>query len=138
MTMELVHDFTVPVGVDTAWEVLTDIERVVPCMPGANVTAVDGDTFEGGMKLKLGPIGMTFKGQGAFVEKDPASHTAVIEAKGRDAKGNGGAQALVTAALTEACGATTVHVVTALNVTRKAAKVGTGVMNACPNRMLPQ
>jgi len=138
MTMELVHDFTVPVGVDTAWEVLTDIERVVPCMPGANVTAVDGDTFEGGMKLKLGPIGMTFKGQGAFVQKDPASHTAVIEAKGRDAKGNGGAQALVTAALTEASGATTVHVVTDLNVTGKAAQFGTGVMNDVSNRLLAQ
>lgn len=110
--MELVHDFTVPVGVDRAWEVLTDIERVVPCMPGASVTSMDGDAFEGGMKLKLGPIGMTFKGQGNFVEKDAAAHTAVIEAKGRDAKGNGGAQATVTAALTEQNGETAVHVVT--------------------------
>lgn len=136
--MELVHDFTVPVGVDRAWEVLTDIERVVPCMPGASVTSVNGDAFEGGMTLKLGPIGMTFKGQGNFVEKDATARTAVIEAKGRDAKGNGGAQALVTAALSEQDGSTAVHVVTDLNVSGKAAQFGTGVMKDVSNRLLRQ
>lgn len=136
--MELVHDFTVPVAVDRAWDVLTDIERVVPCMPGASVTSVEGDAFEGGMKLKLGPIGMTFKGQGSFVEKDPAARTAVIEAKGRDARGNGGAQAVVTAALSEQDGVTAVHVVTDLNVTGKAAQFGTGVMKDVSNRLLGQ
>lgn len=136
--MELVHDFTVPVPVDRAWDVLTDIERVVPCMPGASITSVDGDAFEGGMKLKLGPIGMTFKGQGNFVQKDPSARTAVIEAKGKDARGNGGAQAIVTAALSEQGAETAVHVVTDLNVSGKAAQFGTGVMKDVSNRLLGQ
>ena len=136
--MELVHDFTVPVPADQAWEVLTDIERIVPCMPGATITSVEGDAFEGGMKIKLGPIGMTFKGQGAFVEKDVDQKTAVIQAKGRDAKGNGGAQAVVTAALSGSNGTTNVHVVTDLNVSGKAAQFGTGVMKDVSNRLLAQ
>ena len=136
--MELVHDFTVPVPADQAWEVLTDIERIVPCMPGATITSVEGDAFEGGMKIKLGPIGMTFKGQGAFVEKDADQKTAVIQAKGRDAKGNGGAQAVVTAALSGSNGTTNVHVVTDLNVSGKAAQFGTGVMKDVSNRLLAQ
>lgn len=136
--MELVHDFTVPVPPDRAWDILTDVERFVPCMPGATVSSVDGDAFEGGMKLKLGPIGMTFKGQGSFVQRDSDSRTAVIEAKGRDAKGNGGAQAVVTAALTEKNGVTAVHVVTDLNVSGKAAQFGTGVMKDVSNRLLAQ
>ena len=136
--MELVHDFTVPVPADQAWEVLTDIERIVPCMPGATITSVEGDAFEGGMKIKLGPIGMTFKGQGAFVEKDVDQKTAIIQAKGRDAKGNGGAQAVVTAALSGSNGTTNVHVVTDLNVSGKAAQFGTGVMKDVSNRLLAQ
>jgi carbon monoxide dehydrogenase subunit G len=102
--MELVHDFVVPVPPDRAWDVLTDVQRIAPCLPGASVTAVDRDAFSGGMRIKLGPIGMTFRGQGAFVAKDPSTRRAVIEAKGRDATGNGGAQAHVSAALSEADG----------------------------------
>ena len=118
--------------------VLTDVERIAPCLPGASVTSVDGDAFEGGMKIKIGPIGMTFKGHGSFVEKDAAARTAVIEAKGRDPRGNGGAQAHVTAALTDADGSTAVHVVTDLNVSGKAAQFGTGVMKDISNRLLDQ
>jgi carbon monoxide dehydrogenase subunit G len=136
--MELVHDFVVPVSPAQAWAVLTDVERIAPCLPGASVTSVDGDAFEGGMKIKVGPIGMTFKGHGSFVEKDEAARTAVIEAKGRDARGNGGAQAHVTAALTDAEGSTAVHVVTDLNVSGKAAQFGTGVMKDISNRLLDQ
>ena len=79
--MELVHDFTVPVPADQAWELLVDVEKIAPCLPGAAVTSVDGDTFEGGMKIKLGPISMTFKGDGALVEKDAAARRAVIKAR---------------------------------------------------------
>lgn len=136
--MELVHDFTVPVPADQAYALLVDLEKVGPCMPGAVITSVDGDSFEGGMKIKLGPIGMTFKGDGELVEKDPAAGRAVIQARGRDAKGNGGAQATVTANLTERGGVTDVHVVTDLNVTGKAAQFGGGVMRDVSNRMLAQ
>lgn len=134
--MELVHDFTVPVPADQAFELLVDLQKVAPCLPGAAVTSVDGDTFEGGMKIKLGPISMTFKGDGELVEKDAAAHRAVIKAQGRDAKGNGGARATVTATLAERNGATDVHVVTDLNVTGKAAQFGGGVMKDVSNRML--
>lgn len=136
--MELVHDFSVPVPAAQAWDLLTDVQKIAPCLPGAAITSVDGDTFEGGMKVKVGPIGMTFKGGGAFVEKNDSARRAVIEAKGRDAKGNGGAQATVTATLDEHDGVTDVHVVTNLNVTGKAAQFGGGVMKDISNRMLAQ
>lgn len=136
--MELVHDFSVPVPADRAFELLVDVEKIAPCLPGAAVTSVDGDTFEGGMKIKLGPISMTFKGDGELVEKDATARRAVIQAQGRDAKGNGGAQATVTATLAERDGATDVHVVTDLNVTGKAAQFGGGVMKDVSNRMLAQ
>lgn len=136
--MELVHDFTVPVPADQAFDLLIDVEKIAPCLPGAVITSVDGDAFEGGMKIKLGPIGMTFRGDGELVEKDAAQKRAVIQAQGRDAKGNGGAQATVTASLTEQGGSTAVHVVTDLNVTGKAAQFGSGVMRDVSNRMLAQ
>lgn len=136
--MELVHDFTVPVPADQAYALLVDLKKVGPCLPGAVITSVAGDSFEGGMKIKLGPIAMTFKGNGEMVEKDPAAGRAVIQARGRDAKGNGGAQATVTANLTQRGGVTDVHVVTNLNVTGKAAQFGGGVMRDVSNRMLAQ
>ena len=136
--MELVHDFTVPVPADEAWKLLVDVEKIAPCLPGAAVTSVDGDAFEGGMKIKLGPISMTFKGDGQLVEKDEAARRVVLKAKGRDAKGNGGAQATVSASLDEHDGVTDVHVLTDLNVTGKAAQFGGGVMKDVSNRMLGQ
>jgi carbon monoxide dehydrogenase subunit G len=135
--MELVHDFTVPVPADQAFDLLVDVEKIAPCLPGAVVTSVDGDTFVGGMKIKLGPISMTFKG-GGELEKDAQAKKAVIHARGRDAKGNGGAQATVTASLHEQDSVTHVHVVTDLNVTGKAATFGGGVMKDVSNRMLAQ
>lgn len=136
--MELVHDFTVPVPADEAFDLLVDVQRIAPCLPGAVITSFDGDTFEGGMKIKVGPISMTFRGDGELVEKDPATRRAVIQAQGRDAKGNGGAHATVTAAMTEQGDVTAVHVVTDLNVTGKAAQFGGGVMKDVSNRMLAQ
>jgi carbon monoxide dehydrogenase subunit G len=135
--MELVHDFSVPVPADQAFDLLVDVQKVAPCLPGAVVSSVDGNTFEGGMKIKVGPIAMTFKGDGE-VEKDADARRAVIHARGRDAKGNGGAQATVTASLAERDGATDVHVVTDLKVTGKAAQFGGGVMKDVSNRMLAQ
>ena len=136
--MDLVHDFTVPVSADQAFELLVDVSRIAPCMPGATVTSVEGDTFQGGMKVKVGPITMTFKGEGEMTEIDPQAKRAVLRARGRDAKGNSGAQATVTATLAESNGTTTVHVVTALDVTGKAAQFGGGVVKGISNRLFQQ
>lgn len=136
--MELVHDFTVPVPAAQAWKLLVDVERIATCLPGAAVTSVDGDTFEGGMKVRLGPISMIFKGEGELIEKDEAAKRVVLQAKGRDAKGSGAAQATVRATLDEHDGVTDVHVLTDLNVTGKAAQFGGGVMKDVSNKMLGQ
>jgi carbon monoxide dehydrogenase subunit G len=133
--MELVHDFTVPVPADQAFALLIDVQKIAPCLPGAAITSVDGDAFEGGMKIKLGPMSMTFKGDGVL-EKFPEERRVVLQAQGRDAKGNGGAQASVTASLHERGETTDVHVVTDLNVSGKAAQFGGGVMKDVSNRML--
>ena len=101
--MQLEHSFTVPAEVDAAWLVLTDIERVAPCMPGAALDSVDGDNFTGIVKVKLGPIGLTYKGAARWVERDDIQHRAVIEAQGRDARGNGTASATITATSPIAC-----------------------------------
>ena len=97
--MQLEHSFTVPVGIDDAWKVLLDIEQVAPCMPGAALETVEGDDFTGSVKVKLGPIALTYKGKASFIEKDEAAHRAVIDAQGRDSRGNGTASAKVSAAL---------------------------------------
>jgi carbon monoxide dehydrogenase subunit G len=136
--VQLEHSFTVPVGVDDAWKVLLDIERVVPCMPGAALDSVDGDNFTGTVKVKLGPIGLTYKGKASFVEKDEAAHRATINAQGRDARGNGTASARVTASLTDAGGDTKVDVVTDLDITGKPAQFGRGVMVDVGNKLIGQ
>src|SRR5580692_5335847 len=114
--MKLEHSFAVPVGVEDAWTVLLDIERIAPCMPGAAIDSVDGDDFTGTVKVKLGPIGLTYKGKASFVEKDVATHCAVIDARGRDSRGNGTANAKITATLTEEGTSTKVHVLTDLDI----------------------
>ncbi|MGH8861543.1 MAG: SRPBCC family protein [Jatrophihabitantaceae bacterium] len=136
--MQLEHSFTVPVGVDDAWKVLLDIERVAPCMPGAALDTVDGDDFTGTVKVKLGPIGLTYKGKAGFVEKDEAAHRAVINAQGRDARGNGTAAAKVTATLTAQGSDTKVDVLTELDITGKPAQFGRGVMVDVGNKLIGQ
>lgn len=136
--MELEHSFTVPVGVDDAWRVLLDIERIAPCMPGATLDSVTGDDFTGSVKVRLGPIGLTYKGKASFVEKDEAAHRAVIDARGKDSRGNGTAAAKVTATLQQEANATTVHVLTDLNITGKPAQFGRGVMADVGNKLIGQ
>jgi uncharacterized protein len=136
--MQLEHSFTVPVGVEDAWAVLLDIERIAPCMPGAAIESVDGDDFTGSVKVKLGPIGLTYKGKASFVEKDVATHRVVIDARGRDSRGNGTANAKVTATLTESGQSTEVHVVTDLDITGKPAQFGRGVMVDVGNKLIGQ
>ena len=126
--MKLEHDFTVPAPVDEAWAVLLDVEKVAPCMPGATLTSVDGDDFTGTVKVKVGPIQVTYKGQASFVEKDDAAHRVVIEASGKEARGSGTAAATVTAVLTADGAQTKASVVTDLNITGRPAQFGRGVM----------
>ncbi|MCW2902558.1 MAG: coxG2 [Streptosporangiaceae bacterium] len=136
--MQLENSFTVPVPVDDAWAVLLDIRRIAPCMPGAIVDSVDGDDFSGRVKVKLGPINLTYQGQAAFVEKDAAAHRAVIDARGKDQRGNGTAAATVTATLTDEGSTTRVDVLTDLNITGRPAQFGRGVMTDVGNKLIGQ
>jgi carbon monoxide dehydrogenase subunit G len=136
--VQLEHSFTVPVGIDEAWTVLLDIDRVAACMPGAHVDSVHGDDFTGTVKIKLGPINLTYKGKASFIEKDQASHRAVIDARGRDARGNGTASAKVTAVLSQNGPSTNVDIITDLNITGKPAQFGRGVMVDVGNKLIGQ
>jgi len=136
--MELTQTFTVPVPIETAWKALIDPERIAPCMPGASLESVEGDSFTGNVKIKLGPIGLSYRGTARFVDVDPARRTVVIEGSGKDAKGNGSASATVTARLTEDAGSTTVATTTDLNITGKPAQFGRGVMNDVANKIVAQ
>jgi carbon monoxide dehydrogenase subunit G len=136
--VQLENSFTVPVPVDDAWRVLLDIERIAPCMPGAALDSVDGDDFTGRVKVKLGPINLTYAGKASFVEKDEAAHRAVIDAKGKDQRGNGTAAAVITATLNAEGSSTRVNVLTDLNITGRPAQFGRGVMTDVGNKLLGQ
>jgi len=137
--VQLEHTFVVPAGVEQAWQVLLDIERIAPCLPGASLDTVDGDQFTGTVKVRLGPIGLTYKGKAAFVEKDEQARRVVIDAQGRDSRGNGTASAKVTATLApDGEEATEVSVLTDLNITGKPAQFGRGVLVDVGNKLLGQ
>ena len=136
--MQLENSFTVPVPIDEAWRVLLDIERIAPCMPGAALDSVTGDDFTGRVKVKLGPINLTYQGKASFIEKDEAEHKAVIDARGKDQRGNGTASAVVTAQLKPEGSNTRVDVLTDLNITGRPAQFGRGVMTDVGNKLLGQ
>jgi len=136
--MELVHEFTVAVPVEQAWDVLTDVARIAPCMPGAELTGVDGGTYRGQVKIKVGPITAQYKGTASFAEKDEAARRVVLKASGRDTRGQGTASATVTAAMAEEAGSTTVSIVTDLSVSGRVAQFGRGVMADVSARLLEQ
>ena len=136
--MDLRHEFTVPASIDQTWSAFNDIESVAVCFPGAKVTAVEGDTFTGTVKVKLGPIALIYNGTGTFVEKDESEHRMVIDAKGKDKRGNGSAGAHVTATMSEQGTTTRVEVLTDLNITGKPAQFGRGVMEDVSNKLLGQ
>ncbi|USQ81225.1 SRPBCC family protein [Ornithinimicrobium faecis] len=138
MGMELKHTFTVPASPESTWALLTDLEQVGSCFPGAKVTETDGDTFSGTVKVKLGPIQMQYAGTGAFLERDDAAHRAVIEGKGKDKRGNGTASATATMSLAPDGDGTTVEVLTDLVVTGKPAQFGRGVMQDVSDKLLGQ
>lgn len=137
--MKLEHSFTVPAPVDQAWATLLDIEGVAPCMPGATLTGVDGDGFSGTVKVKLGPVSLSYSGKGRFLERDDAAHTVVIDATGRDKNGNGTAGAAVHARMEPAGAASTrVVVVTDLKITGRPAQFGRGVMQDVGGKIIGQ
>jgi len=137
--MELTNDFTVNAPIDQAWDTLTDVERIAPCLPGAQLTEIEGDTYRGLVKVKVGPITAQFKGQASFVEKDEAAHRAVLKAEGRDTGGKGNASALITAQLeTVEPELTKVTVATDLTITGKVAQFGRGALADVSEKLLKQ
>ena len=136
--MELTHDFTVPAPIDETWATFMDLRRVGRCFPGAVVPDAGDDGFSGTVKVKLGPIALQYAGSGSFLERDDAAHRAVIEAKGKDKRGNGTAGATVTVQLAPSGDGTRVDVTTDLSITGKPAQFGRGVMQDVSDKLLQQ
>lgn len=136
--MELNHEFTVAAPIGRAWAVLTNIEEIAPCMPGAELTEVDGDTYHGLVKIKVGPITAQYQGTALLTEKDESAHRVVMKASGRDARGQGNAAALVTATMTERGDGTLVSIITDLTVSGRVAQFGRGVMHDVSAKLLQQ
>jgi uncharacterized protein len=140
MAIELDNSFTVPVPPEQAWDVLLDVERIAPCMPGATVTSVEGDEVQGQVKVKLGPLSLTYKGTAKFTEKDEASRTIAIEATGKETRGAGTASANVQAILKpgDAAGSTLVSIHTSLNVTGRPAQFGRSLLPEVSGKLIAQ
>lgn len=134
--MELEHAFTVPVPRDRAWDVLLDVERVAPCMPGASLDSVDGDAISGKIKVKVGPISMTYAGTARFTERDADAGVVTLEASGKETRGSGTASASVRSVLEDQGEQTRVTVHTNLNVTGKPAQFGRGVMSEVSGKLI--
>jgi len=134
--MELEHHFEMPAGKEEAWRTFNDLEEVVPCFPGATLDQVDGDEFTGSVKVKLGPISLTYKGSGRFLERDAEQGRIVLEASGKDRRGNGNAGATVTALLREGGEGTVVDVHTEMDIGGKPAQFGRGMIQSVSNKML--
>jgi len=136
--MKIDNEFTVSVPVERAWEVLTDLAGVAPCMPGAQLTGVQDGVFSGKVKIKVGPVISDYSGTARFVEKDDATYHAVIDAKGKDSRGNGNANAAIDAQLHPAGDRTRVVVSTDLNITGKIAQFGSSMIKEVSEKLLGQ
>jgi carbon monoxide dehydrogenase subunit G len=139
MSMELDHSFTVPVPPDQAWNVLLDVEKIAPCMPGAQVDTVDGDDVAGRLKVKVGPVSLTYKGTATFKDRDTADRSVLVEASGKEMRGAGTASATVRAALRpddSSNSGTLVTMHTTLNVTGRPAQFGRGVIAEVGSRLI--
>jgi len=136
---KLLNEFTVNRPIDETWKVLTDVERIAPCMPGATLEEIEGDVFRGVVKVKLGAISTAFKGQASFVEREDDAHRAVLKGEGRDTTGKGNASALITARLEPVDDASTkVFVETDLHITGKVAQFGRGIMGDVSKKLMNQ
>ena len=136
--MKIDNEFTVGVPIERAWAVLTDLEGIAPCMPGAALTGVEGDVYSGKVKVKVGPITSEYAGTAQFIEKDQVSYRAVIDAKGRDARGAGQAAAMITAHLRADGSNTVVSVDTDLKISGKIAQFGSGMIKDVSAKLLGQ
>ncbi len=136
--MNLEDEFRVDVPVDEAWRVLLDVERIAPCMPGAQLQEIEGDEFRGIVKVKVGPITAQYKGAARLTEVDDANHRAVILAEGRDTRGQGNASATVTATLQPDGEGTRVTIVSDVTITGKVSQFGRGVISDVSSKLLAQ
>jgi carbon monoxide dehydrogenase subunit G len=139
MAEQLVNEFTVNRPIDEAWAVITDVERIAPCMPGAQLQEIEGDVYRGIVKIKLGSITPQFKGQASFVQRDDSAHTATLKAEGRDTGGRGNASAEI-AAQAESLSPTSTRVVvtTDLHITGKVAQFGRGIIGDVSKKLMAQ
>jgi carbon monoxide dehydrogenase subunit G len=136
--MELTNEFRVGVPLQEAWTLLTDVERIAPCMPGAELQEIEGDEYRGIVKVKVGPITAQYKGKATFIERDESGGKAVLRAEGRDTRGQGNANATITAALISDGAGTKVTVTTDLTVTGRVAQFGRGVLAEVSAKLLNQ
>jgi uncharacterized protein len=137
--MQLENKFTIDAPIEKAWEALNTPETIAPCFPGATLTEYEGDTFVGTVKVKLGPISLTYKGKGTYKERDDANHRVVIDASGRDSRGNGTAEATVTGTMVaDGPTKTAVTMVTDMKITGRPAQFGRGVINDVADKIIGQ
>jgi carbon monoxide dehydrogenase subunit G len=134
--MKLEHNFTVKASPDETWALLTDLERIAPCMPGAELTGRDGELYKGRVKVKLGPVLALYEGKASFAEKDAAAKRGVLRAEGRETKGQGSAKATVTASLAATAEGTQVKVETDLAIVGRLAQMGRGLIAEVSAKLL--
>jgi carbon monoxide dehydrogenase subunit G len=134
--MDLEHSFIIPVPPEQAWQALLDVEQVAPCMPGASVDSFDGEVISGKIKVKVGPVQMTYAGTARFTERDEATKTVVLEASGKETRGSGTASATIRSSLQDESGQTRVLVRTTMTVTGRPAQFGRGVMAEVGGRII--
>lgn len=139
MAEQLINEFTVNRPIDEAWPIITDVEKIAPCMPGAELQEVEGDTYRGVVKVKLGAISTQFKGDAKFIERDDENHRAVIKGKGRDTGGRGNASADITAQAEALSPTSTKCVVTTdLQISGKVAQFGRGILGDVSSKLMEQ
>ncbi len=139
MAEQLVNEFTVNRPIEEAWPLITDVERIAPCLPGAELQEIEGDIYRGVVKVKLGAISSQFKGEASFIERDDANYRAVIKGEGRDTGGRGNASAEITAqAESLSPTSTRVVVTTDLHITGKVAQFGRGIMADVSSKLMAQ
>jgi len=136
--VKLENEFVVNVPIDRAWEVLTDIPEIAPCLPGARLTGQEGDVYSGKVKIKVGPVTAEYAGTADFLNLDKSNYHVDIDAKGRDSRGSGNASAIITADMSEVEGGTKVVIVTDLKIAGKVAQFGKGVIGDVSKKLIDQ